>query len=723
MDMFLQHLTQAREALGELRSRSHERPATIAMGDTYPEYRLEEETAHTLQFLQALVSLDVMRYRPRADQHDEVHANNKAQQPAAAPNEQALADLGAQMADKMRTKSEAFNAHFLNIGITSPFLGDPPPEGLDTHLAETLGVPGRAFYRLMHTEIEEMARQLAAQNIPVTTLQKLRKALRLLAEDRFGDAQTVMRTAKQDDPHNRYMAYCQSQMLFFKAAQGFNEYLPEAREEAKRCCLYGDKFDSGRLLFYRYHCAATELYFDPVRALDVMREHFLLSPDSLASPEGLASHGGLHLKSLLLLTMIPMEHWGTYEIEAIATMAEKAVGGLALYIHFFRPAIIKHLQENDPVYSRFRQLEEGLNILTHHYNIATTNLRTRFDDNGNLIDGPAHLWTIPARFIQIFITALPIPTFDDIAQNLSLDCRHWNATPNLDVAIRERGLHLESFWATWAAKLAPNPDINNPSIIPEHIVIRDSGVLKYYDQLILDIKHYEERKINPERWAQATPYISPFSYEKMMEMGTGRTLSPSQRGPDDPTYKPYYQAWSQNIPNDHLPSKLFEKRAEAGAFWNPEEIQAMFDGAERMIDDPIVGIEARQRVGFRKYLQLHSKSSKIDSSLDTQKLMREHIAEFWWFYFILVPLSILTFIVVVSASTYQNAFNILAVLFFVAAVGGFMVYRVMGQKNVNRKKIQAAYPPEDAKPAGHSEQPADKAETPPPTGSSTNNYA
>src|SRR5690606_24599278 len=147
------------------------------------------------------------------------------------------------------------------------------------------------------------------------------------------------------------------------------------------------------------------------------------------------------------------------------------------------------------------------------------------------------------------------------------------------------------------------------------------------------------------------------------------------RGPGEPFFKTYYQAWNSMLRDRPRPSDMIRDRAAAGAFWNLEEIQAAFDGLERLVDDPVVGLEVRQRVGYRKYLQNQTGEQK--SREDRQERMGQHLRDFWWFYFVLLPLSCLTFVVVVSSQSYTNAIRTLILLFAMFGFGGWLIYRVI----------------------------------------------
>jgi hypothetical protein len=673
---FEQRLQNIRKDLSDLRSSSGDvLPDTSSnLGPPFPSYALESDIAKILMDMRAAVQMDVNRYKPIDTPKNPKEAETtKAMATGVSQGSQQLSALPpAAAAPTAPVKPGPMGNPLLIASFTSDF-NPNLPTGIDAALAASMTMQAQLLYRLLAKEADEMSTVMTEMGYQVVSLQKVRKALRSFATGRIGDAILILRNAKQDDNNNRYLNFLLSQMLFYRGYQGQAEYLPEAREEAKRACGFDERSPQEKVLAYRYHFAACEMFFSVERGLDVLREYYLLSPETLSSPQGLVAHGGLHLRALFLLSLTPRDLWAQYEIESITTVARQALSGSLLYLYLFRSQAMDAVDHKDPAYAQFIELERNLQETRLKYTEVTQSLSDHFQ-SGQPKDPPKKFWTVQQRYLNALLTAVTVPRFDDLLLNTSLDGKLHSDTLQFDGLLRERGILNDSYWRIWIGRTSYRHDVHRESTLPDKNVRRDTSILRQYDDLLTELKALEAAALDKDRWEAAKEYMAPLSFEKLLEVGTGRILTSAQRGLDDPYFRPYYQSWGQ-LPNEMLPSDLIEKRAEAGAFWNLEEIQATFDGAHRAIDDPVIGINQRTRNGYRRFLQAQATVAHADYER-RQAMLREHFREFWWFYFVLIPLSLLTFVVVVSSRTIETALRTILILVTLFGAGGYVIYRL-----------------------------------------------
>ena len=572
---------------------------------------------------------------------------------------------------------------FESADLQSAFSKVPKDIDLDPSVLKALPQPLVRLYCLLFKELQDAQKHMTDWGIPAPSMDRMRKALHSLGIDKVGDAFVVLRSGRNDDPNNKVMAFFLSQILFYRVQNGQNEFLPEAREEAKKSCAFDERYPQDKLTCYRYHYVTCEMNFSKERAQEMLREYYLLNSDTLIGEEGLRVHNWYHLKALVLLSKLPGEFWSTYEIECIHTVAFQSIGGALIYLPFFRPFILQKLATESPEYDKFYDIEKALRLVYIRFEAAIDALTSQFRKDGKLFNAPAHTWTVSSRYLHTFLTNAPLPTIENLLANTSLDGRRNTPAKTIDQKLHDAGLHDATFWQSWIIKTSYNPDLYNDGVIPNKLVASEGAILKQFDELLKTLKAWEEPIVTDEKWQHARLYLAPVAHSKLLELGTGQPLGALAFGSGEAVYKNYYKGWSSLIDDEILASDNIENRAGAGVFWSVEEIMATFDGAERIMNDPNVGLSIRFKAGYRKYVQNRSKHKKTNGknwqTLDNPTFT-EHFRQYWWLYSILVPMAIMTFIVIVSARSYENAIRMIMVVFIFAIVG-FAVFSQLLKKS------------------------------------------
>jgi hypothetical protein len=606
-------------------------------------------------------------------------AQQKAQK-SSAKQEEAPASSGA--LDPLRSGLPLLDE---DDDIESPLGRVPKNIDLDPATLNTIKPTTLRLYCLIFREIQEASVNLAAWGIPMPSLQRIKKAMQNVAQDRIGDAIVILRNGRKDDPNNKLMAFTLSQLLYHRCQEGHAENLPEAREEAKKSCSFDERYPQEKLTFFRYQHVASEMAFSKERAQELLREYYLIGADTLMGEEGLKLHRWHHLKALVLLSRLPVEFWSPYEVECVHALAEQVIGGALIYLRFFRPLVLQKLATEDAEYQRFHATEHALRLVYLRHRAATDDLRTHFTPDGTPNDPPARLWTVASRFLTTFMQNSPLPAFENLLANTSLDGRHNKPAKAVDARLHAAGLHDVAFWPTWIMKTSHDPALYNDGALPDKAVRREVKLLKEFDTLLATLKAWEAPFVGDEKWEKAKLYLAPLPHEKLLELGTGQPLGGLAFGSGDAVYKNYYKGWSSVIEDEILASDDILRRAEAGVFWGVDEIIATFDGAQRVMEDPLVGLQSRVRAGYRKYVQNREKgggtllTAKPWQGLGDESFS-QHFRQFWWLYTILVPLAVMTFIVIVSARSYENAFRMILVMMAFGIFGFFVFSYLLKQK-------------------------------------------
>ena len=542
------------------------------------------------------------------------------------------------------------------------------------------------LYHLLKNDfnyITENQRELAYS---INTMNKLKKAIDALSHARVNDALTVLRNAKRDDPHNRHLAFALSQIFYYKAMNGQPAFLPEARNEAKRATLSNDNFDRSKLLFYRYIYVICEAHFDKEKTVELMREFYLLSADSLTGSKGLFSHSGLHLKAWVLMHDMPDTSWTKFEIDSLLEIIQTVPGGVLMYDTFLRKRFSETSKKsNRPELQSFTSLEQNISLSIQRYNDILNDIDTYFDDQGYLIENTDHTWTIMNRYITGFLQSSPIPTLDSIYLNCSLNARHYSKKIPEDDALKSKDLHGIMFWQVWGISITPDPAAYSNALLPTKRVGRIALFLKQLDDLLICLSAYEETIISKDKWEIIRPYMPYYQYQSFIYVGAGPRAF---KTPKDPYFSPMHRRWSRNE-QAALPSTIIREQASIGAFTSIEEAVAAFYGIEKIINDPTHGLKARAKEALKMCLkdkeQREGRSEKTQAQAQVLAV-ETHFRSYWWVYLIGGPIAIALISMIASARSIGDIVNNLILIGGMIAVGIFLMFALQPQ---NKEKKAA----------------------------------
>ena len=84
---------------------------------------------------------------------------------------------------------------------------------------------------------------------------------------------------------------------------------------------------------------------------------------------------------------------------------------------------------------------------------------------------------------------------------------------------------------TWCSSISPIEDLRGENnVLPFDDVASDSMMMKDFDALMESLEEAELEIIDPERWSVCTEYLSPYSFDNLLETSAGRSLPPQMRG-------------------------------------------------------------------------------------------------------------------------------------------------------------------------------------------------
>ena len=129
------------------------------------------------------------------------------------------------------------------------------------------------------------------------------------------------------------------------------------------------------------------------------------------------------------------------------------------------------------------------------------------------------------------------------------------------------------------------------------------------------------------------------------------------------------------LPEALRPSQVLETRAQNGAFADSYEIQTLFNGCAKILEDPQYGLAARQRAAWNKYRSLQDKQKQA-AGRARGAYIQTILLEFWWFFFAILPASVLIFMAVVSSKTVESGLRTSAMLGIGAVFCVAIVYMI-----------------------------------------------
>jgi hypothetical protein len=558
-----------------------------------------------------------------------------------------------------------------------------PPElpdtlALDVSVAKNLSPAELLLYNRLAHQTALLSDPDHSLEVPLGILQRIKQALSAIAQGRAVEGYRILKTARQLDVRSAALAFFISQLAYYRAHQGARDFLPEAREEGYRAASAIDALPAESVQYYRYIQVCCERALSEQRAIELMREHYLLSPETLAGSEGgMLGRDGIAIKTLLLLATIDMSHWTRFEFSSLADIAKHTCGGLVFYIALFRPKIRERQQGGQElIFEQQSELEHQLTLLYQSYEAVRQSYRTEFNTSTGLPRMAGTLpWCVQARYLQVLLKAGPLPTFGEILWHISLDGRRVIAQGYPNNALMKAGISHITYWQAWNIALRPSASERRERI-PCVEVARMGQALHLCGILLDEIMVEENAQVSFNKWQLAEPHLAPITYNQLCNMRRKVAVPEGLLGPRDPFYKPCYRTWLPLNPAAKRASDLIRVLAQNGSFSDIYEAVDALTAAAQLLNDPVYGLVPRVEEALRTrvhgtldgYPNNHGDKSGLGIS--------NHFSEFWWFYFLVMPTAVLTFITIVAMGTYASGIKLLGVLVGIFAFGGFFFYRM-----------------------------------------------
>ncbi len=455
----------------------------------------------------------------------------------------------------------------------------------------TAGAPNLCAALLM-SEIAYLMQENSQKPImPGGMLMKVRQSVQAFLDGRTNDTVTLLKNVLHNDPHNHSVLMILSQVLYYLAARGTNNVLPEARDFAQRSTIYSDKLRPSQLALYRYLALATERGFGPERTMEWLRDTGMLQVGTMAeSNDGIMVERGIGLRCWYLLSTIPVELWQDSELLAIKDLVTKVIGGAAVYMAWIRGPLLAAASLSKTPLPHIDEIEELLQSALVSFNENANAMRQMPLTSS---DKP---WMLRVRFLNAVVQVAPVPQFDQAMLQVALDGKGWNEGNSPDPELRATlGLREVSYWRLWALVLTPFKDVRQPYLLPAEETLNDSDMLAACDQLLMTLGNSEKALIKAHLWEDLKPWMVRWQLDHLLAASTGSNKPRSRFAPSLPPYTSLYRIWQEPPISALLPSEIIVENARRGAFASLFEIQAAIEGAMKLIADPVHGLVASQK--------------------------------------------------------------------------------------------------------------------------------
>ncbi|HEX2859583.1 MAG TPA: hypothetical protein VHP58_05260 [Alphaproteobacteria bacterium] len=493
--------------------------------------------------------------------------------------------------------------------VTSPFVQElkvglsPLIRPLENHeVPDSLTPPIKYFGILLLEELASLTNETALlgnSNGSAMVMPRLRQVQQALFGGRLQDAMTILRTAYKNNPHSYLLMFLLSQFLYMMNSMGQQGVLAEARDLAQKSLIASDKVTPANLMRYRFNAIVSELGHDPERALVWLRDTGLLEIDHLLQAKGWLQSAAIPLRAWAMLAEIPAHLWDQREFTLLHDLAEKVPGGALLYLYYFRSPLTAYAATRKEPLPLVAQLERLVQVSWLLYNDIAQPL-------AQLAQTPHGTdWSIRARFTYITANLCPLPTYDQVLMHIALDGRgvsHGYPDQYLRHALDDP--HM-GYWRLWSGCLSPNRETRLSHLLPSIDTLEDLELHESLNQMLTTLQTYENKLIRRELWNDLLPWMARWQLDHLLAAGTGSNRPRMRFAPTLPPYITFYRRWSEPSPHSVLPSEMIAENAKRGAFASLFEVQAAFEGAIRLIDDPAHGLIAAQKRALAAAKQAH----------------------------------------------------------------------------------------------------------------------
>lgn len=523
------------------------------------------------------------------------------------------------------------------------------------------------LYKVLYGELEYATENMAALGYNISVINKMKSAVESLAFGRINDALTVLRTAKKNAPNNRTISFMLSQIYYYKVAHGSSEMLPEARGEAKKSSLYSDDVNKAQLNQYRYAYVLHESNYDQERSLNLIRDYYLLNPESLTEGRGLGVHDGVYLKTWMLVSTLDPKLLTSYEVESILSITLTAATGVNFYLNVVRPLVLTRLaNKDDAVIAPLNKIEIMLAKSYQLYAEIVDTIQQNYDEQGNLLPQSQYLWTLEHRYVNLLIKAAPIPRFDEVYLYTSLDAKRHSAEAYPNRAMAAMGLSNVNYWQVWSLAITAVEGKGGNRTFPVKRLVPYAEIYRKFDSVLESLQAYEKELIPDEKWELIEKYMPDYEYSVFPLVAAGPDAF---QAPSNPYYLNFYRQWVTHKPKGPLPSEIIRKFADNGHFIDPHEVVAAFEGVVRVISDDVHGLKTRAKAALKQCL-----SDKKNADKAKDMLRDNHFKDYWWFYVIVLPLSVLSFFVIFGSGGSSSGIMMLLLIVFGAGLLGYLIY-------------------------------------------------
>jgi hypothetical protein len=483
-----------------------------------------------------------------------------------------------------------------------PLLPSEPTEGLPPAMAACATILRHELAALMQDNSHKAI-------VAPALLAKIRQAVQAFMEQRPNDAVTLLKNVLHSDPHNHIILAILSQILYAMAASGAQTTLHDARDHGQRCTIFTDKITPEKLAYFRYMTIVSELAFGPEKALEWLRETGMLKAAELAGPQGLFSQRGIYLRAWAILAHIPTHLWDEHEFEALRDLVLKVIGGAAVYAAWFRNPLLQAMSLNKSPNAAMEEIEHVV------YGARANHEETAGALHQLPLQTSDKAWLLRVRYLHSVVRVAPIPAFDQALCHIAVDGHAWTEGQTPDNELRAVLDYRDiSYWRLWALVMTPYKDVRQPYLLPAEETMRDGDMLASCDQMLASLQEAEQARIRKHLWEDLKPWMVRWQLEHLLAAGTGSNKPRTRFAPSLPPYTSFYRLWQEPVVSAMLASELIAENAMRGGFASMFEVLAAMEGAYRLLDDPVHGLQATQKRALEAAHQYNPKKFPSVSS-------------------------------------------------------------------------------------------------------------
>ena len=692
----------------------------IALKPTIPNFApkagqiaLTEVGSFIAKRILAATHVDVFAYEPTPDPGIQLHP--KCLQSAAANRHVggSRKDLSKSLvrymvktieplAPEIQEKCDTTGCFLLDIDLRSAYFPQKEKSIFDQQTKDKMGLDNQLLFRFLHAELDSARDNPEAYHSSSKVVQSLQRIVSMYAQGNIANTMTAFQTLQGESPNDKLVSYITAHIYYHRTTHGHSQFLPKARQEAKKATAGHDKINPHVLTRFRYHLAALDAGFSKERLLELLSSHELLTPPEHQQAD--STSFAFYIKSMVLLSQTDIKDWSDREVKAIKQLAEGVIGGGFIYNAFFFEKLEGYLFNNKDdvsqtfapllsIHETFTALEEGLS----NFGEARAEL-------GEVKEGaktPAYRWTVSQEMFKKCLANMPIPTFEDILINTSLNAEMFTPTEQLDRQLREQGLMVGPYWPLWLGKLIPTKEIYAPNNIPDQVVKMELQFLSDIEDLLASLKEEENQRIDHEKWQFTHPYQTHYSYDRIISAGIGRTYTNLTFAPQNAILKSHYELWGSDSPKALLYSDIIAEKAENAGFAGIKEIMGVFDGVLKIMGDAEYGLKAKQKYAWEAYLQQQNAPKGGGASAHAGDYLQRLLSELWWFFIFVLPGAFAAFILVASSGGFSSGIKIFLSVMIVLGFAIALAVAVFQGSKIEKTRDRTRIPlDEDGNPIG-----------------------